>query len=38
MSVGIALLTRLYSGYGLPLHRLERAQEAFLMKEVPGGD
>lgn len=35
--VGIALLTRLYSGYGLPLHRFERAHDAFLIKEVPAG-
>lgn len=32
---GIALLTREYSGCGRPLQRLDSAQDAFLMKEVP---
>ena len=35
IKVGIALLTSLYYGCGLPLHRLDKAHDAFLIKEVP---
>mgnify|MGYP001564489405 CR=1 FL=1 len=33
---GIALFTLLNSGGGLPLQKLDNAQEAFLTREVPG--
>jgi vacuolar-type H+-ATPase catalytic subunit A/Vma1 len=35
IKVGTALLTKLYYGYGRPLHKLDKAHDAFLMNEVP---